>query len=111
MKSMCHDVRRNSPSVAARRPMSSCSATTSRIASSSTARRRAASIRPAAKSWRACTSARGRSRLPTWSARNGGSVRGYIGVQPSAPFTNSHQTAGRSPPPVDDGGAVDSCAG
>ena len=87
---MCHDVRRNSPSVAVRRPMSSCRATTSRIASSSTARRRAASIRPAAKSWRACTSERGRSRLPTWSARNGGSVRGSIGVQPSAPSSNIH---------------------
>ena len=38
MKSMCHDVRRNSPSVAARSPTRSCMATTSRIASSSAAR-------------------------------------------------------------------------
>ena len=35
MKSMCHDARRNSPSVADCRPTSSCMRTTSRIASSS----------------------------------------------------------------------------
>ena len=37
MKSMCHDARRNSPSVAERSPTSSCLRTTSRIASSSIA--------------------------------------------------------------------------
>src|SRR5580765_8508432 len=39
------------------------------------ARRPASSSRPAACSARASSSAGGRSRLPTWSARNGGSVR------------------------------------
>jgi len=72
MKSMCQEVRRNSPSVADCRPMSSCVRTTSRIASSSTARSASAVIAPAARSWRAWSSFRGRSRLPTWSARNGG---------------------------------------
>src|ERR671930_583481 len=38
MKSMCHEARRNSPSVADCRPTSSCVRTISRIASSSTAR-------------------------------------------------------------------------
>src|SRR4051812_22770036 len=75
MKSMCHDARRNSPSVAARRPTSSCFRTISRIASSSTSRRASASMRPAAKSSRAACSRAGRSRLPTWSARKGGFVR------------------------------------
>src|SRR5919202_3401110 len=75
MKSMCQDARRNSPSVADWSPTSSCLATISRIASSSTPRSSAASIRPASKSARASSSRRGRSRLPTWSARNGGFVR------------------------------------
>ena len=46
MKSMCHDVRRSSPSVAACRPTSSCIRTTSRIASSSTRAAPPSSIRP-----------------------------------------------------------------
>ena len=49
-------------------------ATASRIASSSTARSAAASMRPAAKASRASSSRGGRSRLPTWSARNGGCI-------------------------------------
>ena len=53
MKSMCHDARRNSPSVADCRPISSCLRTISRIASSSTARSASASMRPFAKSSRA----------------------------------------------------------
>src|SRR5919112_5656264 len=72
MKSMCHDARRNSPSVAVRRPTSSCSLTTSRIASSSTARSSSSPIWPSACRERASSSRCGRSRLPTWSARNGG---------------------------------------
>ena len=79
MKSMCHVARRNSPSVAERRPTSSCSLTASRIASSSTARSSSASIVSLAKSSRACSSAGGRSRLPTWSARNGGVITGCHG--------------------------------
>src|SRR5664280_464435 len=75
MKSMCHEVRRNSPSVADCRPMSSCSATTSAIATSSTSRSSSASIRCSANAARACINAGGRSKLPTWSARNGGLVR------------------------------------
>ena len=53
MKSMCHEARRNSPSVADCRPTSSCIRTTSRIASSSTARSSSASRRPAAARSRA----------------------------------------------------------
>ena len=72
MKSMCHDWRRNSPSVAVCRPTSSCIATTSRMASSSAAFSASSSIVPAAWSSRAFSSDSGRSRLPTWSALNGG---------------------------------------
>src|SRR3954447_19427428 len=72
MKSMCQEARRNSPSVAERSPAASCLATTSRIASSSMPRSSDASMRPSLKSSRACRSCGGRSRLPTWSARNGG---------------------------------------
>src|SRR6266511_167851 len=75
MKSMCQEARRNSPSVADCRPTSRCIATTSRVASSSTARSSSSGMRPAAWSSRAWSSRRGRSRLPTWSARNGGVVR------------------------------------
>src|SRR6478609_3631702 len=75
MKSMCHDVRRNSPSVAVRIPASRCRATTSRIALSSASRNPASSRSPDRCRARASSSAGGRSRLPTWSARNGGSVR------------------------------------
>src|SRR5918996_2284666 len=78
MKSMCHEARRSSPSVADWSPASSCLPTTSRIASSSTARSSSSSIRPAARSSRARSSRWGRSRLPTWSARNGGFVRAPI---------------------------------
>ena len=64
MKSMCHDVRRNSPSVAACRPTRSCIATAARIASSSAARSAVTSISPAACAARAASRAGGRSRLP-----------------------------------------------
>src|SRR5918992_2606930 len=78
MKSMCQDARRNSPSVADWSPTSLCIQTTSRIASSSTARSRSADSCPAAKPSRASRSSGGRSRLPTWSARNGGLSRGML---------------------------------
>ena len=85
MKSMCQDARRNSPSVADCRPTSSC------IAHDLADRRRprrarssSASMRPAANASRARGSSGGRSRLPTWSARNGGSVRWVMaGLLPS----------------------------
>src|SRR5919108_5970069 len=80
MKSMCHDPRRNSPSVADCNPTSSCFRTISRMASSSRARSSSASMRPAAASSRACRSCEGRSRLPTWSARNGGIVLRPVAV-------------------------------
>ena len=48
MKSMCHVVRRNSPSVADCSPISSCWRTTSRIAWSSIARSSSSVRRPAA---------------------------------------------------------------
>ena len=41
-------------------------------------------MRAGRESARAWSSARGRSRLPTWSARNGGSVRASMGVELSA---------------------------
>ncbi len=44
MKSMCQDVRRNSPSVADRSPASRCMATTSRMAASSAAASAASSM-------------------------------------------------------------------
>src|SRR3954451_9225902 len=71
---MCQDARRNSPSVAVRRPASRCSAMPSRIPSSSIARS-SSGARPCS---RASSRLGGRSRLPTWSARNGGVVRGAM---------------------------------
>src|SRR3954447_1829771 len=76
MKSMCQEARRNSPSVADWSPTSFCMPTTSRMASSSIPRSSAASIPPSANSARVSSRRCGRSRLPTWSARNGGSERG-----------------------------------
>src|SRR5256884_8588639 len=78
MKSMCHQSRRNSPSVTACRPTSSCSLTASLMHSSSTARSAARSISPSLCLARAAWSACGRSRLPTWSARNGGFMKGLL---------------------------------
>src|SRR6185312_6183970 len=75
MKSMCHEARRNSPSVAAGNPTDSCIRTTSRIAPSSTVRNPSSDIRPAAWSARARCRRAGRSRLPTWSPRKGGRSR------------------------------------
>src|SRR4051795_9144286 len=79
MKSMCHDSRRNSPSVIERSPASSWRRMTSRIASSSIARRSSSEMRPAARSSLAFRTSGGRSRLPTWSARYGGLSRAAIG--------------------------------
>src|SRR5579859_4472257 len=81
-KSMCHSLRRNSPSVASLRPTSSCSFTTSRMLSSSTF---VSSARDRAFFWNASRASRsffGRSRLPTWSARNGGFVRSVMASLP-----------------------------
>src|SRR4051812_20537638 len=97
MKSMCHELRRNSPSVAERRPASAWSPTTSRIASSSTARRRSAAIRPSANRARASCSSGGRSRLPTWSARNGGVVRGAIREEGRIRRTGRRRLGGHEP--------------
>ena len=74
MKSMCQEARRNSPSVADWRPTSSCIRDRAGDLVVLDRRRSAAVIRPAAKSSRACSRRCGRSRLPTWSARNGGLV-------------------------------------
>src|SRR3954463_8008714 len=96
MKSMCQEARRNSPSVAVRSPMSPCMRTTSAIASSSIPRSSAASISPAAYRARASSRFSGRSRLPTWSARNGGPETSVmppdhgarrVAAQPSSPGT------------------------
>src|SRR3954468_9412116 len=78
MKSMCQVARRNSPSVTDWSPTSSCMRTTSSIAASSAAFRPSSSSLPAACASRASCSSGGRSRLPTWSARNGGLVRSDI---------------------------------
>ncbi len=81
MISSSHQLRRrNSPSVTALRPTRSCMATAARMQSSSIARSspsscgprwRSAVCAPSRRS-RASLSFCGRSRLPTWSARNGG---------------------------------------
>src|SRR5208282_221097 len=69
---MCHEARRNSPSVMPCNPTSSCIFTTLRIAASSMARNSAAEISLFLKRSRASRSSGGRSKLPTWSARKGG---------------------------------------
>src|SRR5258705_4598029 len=89
-KSMCHQSRRNSPSVIDCRPTASCSATAPRIAWSSTLRSPAPSISPRAARARAAWSSGGRSKLPTWSARNGGLVAPLIVLLP-------RQRVGRAP--------------
>ena len=77
-KSRCHELRLNSPSVMELSPIASCRRTTSRIASSWMRRSASAAIFPSATALRASTSTAGRIRLPTWSARNGGTVRAAI---------------------------------
>src|SRR5258708_35215866 len=74
MKSRCQKSRRYSPSVTTRRPSDSCVATAARMHRSSTALSCAAVMAPALALLRASRSSGGRSRLPTWSARNGGVV-------------------------------------
>ena len=69
---MCHQSRRNSPSVIPDRPTASCFATTSRMQRSSISRSASRPISPFFAAARAFRSSGGRSRLPTWSARNGG---------------------------------------
>ena len=64
-KSMCHQSRRNSPSVIDERPTDSCSDTAARIDASATARSADRSISPRAARARASRSSGGRSRLPT----------------------------------------------
>ena len=64
-KSMCHQSRRNSPSVMDERPTDSWSATAPRIAASSTGRSADRAISPRATRARASRSSGGRRRLPT----------------------------------------------
>src|SRR3954463_3740753 len=90
MKSMCQVARRNSPSVTDRNPTSSCMRTASSIAASSAALRPSSSSLPAACASRASCSSGGRSRLPTWSARNGGLVRSDI--EPPGPLVCGMRT-------------------
>ena len=70
-KSMCQLPRRSSPSVTHRSPNSSCLLTTWRMALSSTRRRSSAEMRLLSNCLRASSTACGRRRLPTWSARKG----------------------------------------
>ena len=74
-KSVCQDLRRFSPSVIDLSPTASCFLISASISRSSTAFNCSAVISPAARLARASFSAAERSRLPTWSARNGGLVR------------------------------------
>src|SRR5882724_332411 len=74
-KSRCHHERRNSPSVMPCSPTSSCFLMTRSISRSSTVLRSVAVISPFWRFSRASFRELGRSRLPTWSARNGGLVR------------------------------------
>ena len=71
-KSKCHHERRNSPSVASLRPISSCFVMIFSISGSSTALSCGGMISPFARLARASLSGAVRNRLPTWSARNGG---------------------------------------
>ncbi len=80
MKSMCHDVRRNSPSVTVCSPASCCRRTTSAIAASSARGQLLVGDLARGVASRASSSGLGRSRLPTWSARNGGVVRSDTGL-------------------------------
>src|SRR3954452_7095795 len=73
-KSKCHQERRNSPSVASLRPISSCFLIIFSTSRSSTALSSAAVIAPCSRLARASLSAAGRKKLPTWSARNGALV-------------------------------------
>jgi hypothetical protein len=75
-KSKCHHERRNSPSVASFSPTSSCFLMIFSISRSSTAFNAAASVSFFAYFVRASFRDAVRSRLPTWSARKGGVVRG-----------------------------------
>src|SRR5438067_3227354 len=81
MKSMCHQSRRNSPSVIACRPRLSCILTTSRMSRSWIAFSSAPESSPRRFLARASCRSWGRSRLPTWSARNGGfmDTSGWLG--------------------------------
>src|SRR5215469_14596504 len=83
MKSMCHDSRRSSPSVADLSPTSPCILISSRIAASSTSLSWPALVCPAANAPRARSTSGGRSRLPTWSARNGGRAASAMRLAPS----------------------------
>src|ERR1700719_2350230 len=69
---MCQEPRRNSPSVMPCRPASSCIRTAPEMHASSMARSSAADIAPSLNRSRARRSSGGRSKLPTWSARDGG---------------------------------------
>src|SRR6266850_8076839 len=71
-KSRCQKSRRNSPSVTACRPMASCFLTACAIERSSTAFSPASGSLPEFAAARASCSSFGRSKLPTWSAWNGG---------------------------------------
>src|SRR5437870_10259984 len=80
-KSMCHQSRRNSPSVTAWRPIDSCKATTLRMHLSSTARNAADFMSPFFDLRRASCNSGGRKRLPTWSARKGGIARNSTAIE------------------------------
>src|SRR5262245_6798944 len=84
-KSMCHQSRRNSPSVIDRRPRSSCSFTASRMLRSSVCLSFSKGISFLRTCSRISCSSRGRSRLPTWSARKGAFIAPILGLGALAP--------------------------
>src|SRR6476469_3027644 len=92
-KSKCHQERRNSPSVASLRPISSCFLMIFSTSRSSTALSSAAVIAPCSRLARASLSAAGRKKLPTWSARNGALV---LCIE-TAPWGNSARAKARQP--------------
>src|SRR5215212_7566619 len=75
---MCHEPRRNSPSVTPFSPNSACICTARRMQSSSTSRKVPGVIQPSSHSLRAANRGGGRNRLPTCSARKGGEFGLFI---------------------------------
>ena len=83
MKSMCHEVRRSSPSVTLFRPTSFCRSITSRIALSSIASQFVVVDLAGLELLAGRMQLGGTSRLPTWSALNGGVLRMAISLSSS----------------------------
>src|SRR5882757_2914896 len=86
---MCHQSRRNSPSVIDCRPTSSCSFTTLRMCLSSAFCRSSFEISPRLARARTSCNSFGRRRLPTWSARKGAFIERLGGLLERQGFVGS----------------------